>query len=91
MSTARKDIVFTTNGATEYLRISRPTFLKYVHQGRIKAIKVGRGWRILQSELNRFLCGEMEPRMETLALSVNTYPEKNPSEKPVVVQSLPRP
>ena len=91
MSTASQDIVLTTNEASEYLRISRPTFLKYVHQGRIKAIKVGRAWRVLQSELNRFLCGEMEPRMETLALSVNTYPEKSSSERPVVVQSLPRP
>jgi len=58
MSTASQDIVLTTNEASEYLRISRPTFLKYVHQGRIKAIKAGKGWRILQSELNRFMSGE---------------------------------
>ena len=76
MSTASKDIVFTTDEAREYLRISRPTFLKYVHQGRIKAIKVGRGWRILQSELNQFLRGEVEPRMETPAISVNTPGEE---------------
>ena len=91
MSTARKDIVLTTNEAMEYLRISRPTFLKYVHLGRIKAIKAGKGWRILQSELNQFLRGEVEQRMETPALSVNTYPEKSSSERPVVVQSLPPP
>ena len=90
MSTASQDIVLTTNEASEYLRISRPTFLKYVHQGRIKAIKVGRAWRVLRSELNRFLCGEVTPRMETSALSVNTHPEKSPSERPVVIQSLPR-
>ncbi len=91
MSTVRKDIVLTTDEAREYLRISRPTFLKYVHQGRIKAIKVGRGWRVLQSELDQFLRGEVDPRMETPALSVNTYPEKSSSERPVVVQSLTRP
>ena len=62
MSTARKDIVLTTDEAIEYLKISKPTFLKYVHLGRIKAIKAGKGWRILQSELNRFLRGEVEPR-----------------------------
>jgi excisionase family DNA binding protein len=59
MSIARRDTVLTTNEAIEYLKISKPTFLKYVHLGRIKAIKAGKGWRILQSELNRFLRGEM--------------------------------
>ena len=58
MSTARKDTVLTTDEAIEYLKISKPTFLKYVHLGRIKAIKAGKGWRILQSELNRFMSGE---------------------------------
>lgn len=54
-----KDIVLTTDEAIEYLKISKPTFLKYIRLGRIKAIKAGKGWRILQSELNRFLRGEM--------------------------------
>jgi excisionase family DNA binding protein len=53
-----KDRVFTTDEAIEYLRISRPTFLKYLHEGRIKAIKAGNGWRILHSELLRFLKGQ---------------------------------
>ena len=61
MSTVRKDTVLTTDEAIEYLKISKPTFLKYVHLGRIKAIKAGKGWRILQSELNRFLRGEVAP------------------------------
>ena len=54
-----KDLVLTTDEAIEYLKISKPTFLKYIRLGRIKAIKAGKGWRILQSELNRFLRGEM--------------------------------
>jgi len=53
----KRDLVLTTDEAIEYLKISKPTFLKYVHLGRIKAIKAGKGWRILQSELNRFLRG----------------------------------
>jgi excisionase family DNA binding protein len=53
-----KDLVLTTDEAIEYLKISKPTFLKYIRIGRIKAIKAGKGWRILQSELNRFLRGE---------------------------------
>ena len=52
------DDVFTTEEAIRYLKISRPTFLKYVHQGKIKAIKAGKGWRVLGSELYRFLQGD---------------------------------
>jgi excisionase family DNA binding protein len=55
-----KDLVLTTEEAIAYLKISKPTFLKYIHIGRIKAIKAGKGWRILQSELMRFLRGEVE-------------------------------
>ena len=52
------DEVLTTEEAIQYLKISKPTFLKYVHVGRIKAIKAGKGWRVLHSELIRFLGGE---------------------------------
>lgn len=58
MSVMEKDQVLTTGDAIEYLKISKPTFLKYVHLGRIKATKAGKGWRVLLSELNRFLKGE---------------------------------
>jgi len=57
MSIMKDDEVLTTDEAIEYLKISRPTFLKCIHQGRIKAIKVGNGWRVLKSELYRFLKG----------------------------------
>jgi len=53
------DIVLTTDEAMEYLKISKPTLLKQIHHKKIKAIKVGRGWRFLQSELYRFLRGEV--------------------------------
>ncbi len=56
----QKDAVLTTEEAIEYLKISKPTFLKYIRLGRIKAIKAGKGWRILQSELYRFLKGEIK-------------------------------
>jgi excisionase family DNA binding protein len=58
MPLMEKDLVLTTDQAIEYLKISKPTFLKYIRLGRIKAIKAGKGWRILQSELYRFLRGE---------------------------------
>lgn len=55
MAAVAKDVVLTTKEAIEYLKISRATFLKYVHIGRIKAVKAGNGWRVHQSELYRFL------------------------------------
>ena len=59
MALIEKDLVLTTDEAIEYLKISKPTFLKYIRLGRIKAIKAGKGWRVLQSELFRFLRGEI--------------------------------
>ncbi len=60
MSLIENDLVLTTDDAIEYLRISKPTFLKYIHAGKLRAIKAGKGWRILQSELYRFLNGKTE-------------------------------
>ena len=57
MPFTENDTVLTTEEAINYLKISRPTFLKYIHLGKIKAIKAGKGWRILGSELHRFLQG----------------------------------
>ena len=51
------DIVLTTKEAIQYLRISKPTYLRYIRLGRIKAVKAGNGWRVHQSELYRVLRG----------------------------------
>jgi excisionase family DNA binding protein len=59
MALTERETVLTSDEATEYLKISKPTFLKYIRLGKIRAIKAGKGWRVLQSELNRFLKGEM--------------------------------
>lgn len=55
MSLMDKDVVLTTREAIQYLKISRPTYQKYIRLGRIRAIKAGSGWRVHQSELHRFL------------------------------------
>jgi excisionase family DNA binding protein len=55
MFLSEKDMVLTTNEAIKYLKISKPTFLKYIRLGKIKAVKAGNGWRVHQSELHRFL------------------------------------
>jgi excisionase family DNA binding protein len=54
----KEDVVFTTDEAIRYLKISKPTLLKHIRERKIKAVKVGREWRLLQSELYRFLKGE---------------------------------
>jgi excisionase family DNA binding protein len=53
-----KNEVLTTQEACKYLRVSRPTFLKLVYTNQIKARKVGRGWKILRSELQAFMKAE---------------------------------
>ena len=55
MQLREEDVVLTTEEAIEYLKISRPTFLKYIRLGRIRATKAGSGWRIHKSQLYRFL------------------------------------
>lgn len=55
MTNSERDHVLTTQEACRYLRISRPTYLKCLYTGKIKGIKVGKGWKVLKSELDRFL------------------------------------
>jgi len=57
-------VVMTTLEACHYLRISRPTYLKYLYGGRIRGAKVGKGWKVLKSELDRFLVGDGGRRPE---------------------------
>ncbi len=58
MLNVEKDTVLVTREACDYLRISRPTYVKYLLTGRIKGIKAGKGWRVLKTELDRFLKGD---------------------------------
>jgi excisionase family DNA binding protein len=52
------DHVLTTKESCFYLRITKPTFFKYIREKRIKATKAGKGWKVLKSELVRFLRGD---------------------------------
>jgi excisionase family DNA binding protein len=58
MLNEREGAVLITRETCDYLRISRPTYAKYLHTGRIKGTKAGKGWRVLRSELDRFLKGK---------------------------------
>ena len=55
--TKDKEEVLTTKEACTYLRISRPTYLKLIYGNQIRAKKLGRGWKVLRSELQAYLNG----------------------------------
>jgi excisionase family DNA binding protein len=57
MISEEKNDVMTTEEACHYLRISRPTYLKYLYTGKIRGTKAGKGWKVLKAELDRFLQG----------------------------------
>ena len=52
--------VLTTREATEYLKTTKQTLLKMVHEGKIRGNRIGRGYRFLQDELDKYLRGETE-------------------------------
>jgi len=52
-----EDLIFTTQVACDYLKISRPTFLNYISAGKIKAQKIGKGWKVFRAELDSFAKG----------------------------------
>ena len=53
-----EDLILNTKEACDYLKISRPTFLKYIAVGKIKAQKIGNGWKVFKAELNQFIRGD---------------------------------
>ena len=50
--------VLTLQEVAELLRISRKTAEKLVHTGQIRAVKVGRVWRVPKEALEAFLAGK---------------------------------
>lgn len=49
--------VFNAREACQYMGVSRPTLIRLIAGGKIRAQKIGRGWRILRAEIDRFLRG----------------------------------
>jgi len=45
------------------LKTSRPTFYRWLREGKIKGMKVGRQWRFYREDVERFLRG-LEPRID---------------------------
>ena len=53
-----EDKIMTVEEVAKYLRVHFQTVLKLLRDGSIRAQKVGRSWRILKSEVDKYLRGE---------------------------------
>jgi len=49
------EVIYTTEQVAEILQIHPLTILKYIKNGTLKGIKLGRVYRIRESELQAFL------------------------------------
>jgi excisionase family DNA binding protein len=52
---------FTKEEAAEKLKVSVVTVLRWLRAGALKGSKVGRSWRIKESDLESFMQGERNP------------------------------
>ncbi|MGC9455215.1 MAG: ATPase, T2SS/T4P/T4SS family [Phycisphaerae bacterium] len=57
-ATTQREDLLTMEEAVEQLKTSRPTLYRWVRQGKIKGIKVGRQWRFRPEDIERFMRGE---------------------------------
>jgi len=54
--------LLTTKEVIEILKISKPTLLRFIKDGNLKAVKIGHNYRILKEDLEQFIHGETEPK-----------------------------
>lgn len=47
--------VYTLGEITEILQVTRRTIYNYIKAGQLKAVKIGREWRVTQKALDAFL------------------------------------
>ena len=52
--------VLTTEQAAQYLQVSTQTLIKMIKAGNLKANKIGRCYRLLKEELDKYLRGETD-------------------------------
>ena len=52
--------ILTVEEARALLKVSRKTIYNLINSGELSAVKVGRGWRIMLSTLEKYLTGDVE-------------------------------
>lgn len=71
------DKLLTSEQVSKILQVHPFTVLKYLKAGKLKGIKLGRVWRIRESDVERFL----EERSMASAELPQTFNEEKPEEK----------
>ena len=49
---------YTPQEVADKLKVNTRTLYRWIHEGKLKAVKVGELWRISETELSRILSGE---------------------------------
>lgn len=49
------DEILTVREVAEYLKLSRTTIWRWCNNGKVDAFKVGRGWRIHRTEVEKII------------------------------------
>ena len=52
---AKIEKVYTLEELTELLQVTRRTLYNYVKSGKLKAVKIGKEWRVTEAALEAFL------------------------------------
>ncbi len=71
--------VYSVESAAKKLNIHPRTVLRFINQGKLKAVKVGRQWRIQGDDLSKIL-GESKPEKRVESSSVIDIPVGNKQE-----------
>ncbi|NQT47749.1 MAG: helix-turn-helix domain-containing protein [Chloroflexi bacterium] len=56
------DEILTVREVAEYLKLSRTTIWRWCNEGKLQAFKVGCGWRIHRSEVEKMVGQNLGPR-----------------------------
>jgi excisionase family DNA binding protein len=54
----KQDEVLTTKEVMDRLKVTRPTVIKLYKQGKIRAVKVGRDYRFIRADVEKFIYGD---------------------------------
>ncbi len=47
--------VLTVNEVSQYLRVSKTTVCRYLNEGKLRAFRFGRSWRVRRNDLEHFI------------------------------------
>ncbi len=59
------DEILTIQEVAQFLKLSRPTIWRWCQEGKLPAFKVGRGWRVHRSEVEKIIGQSPRTKDET--------------------------